>query len=102
MADLDESDLHLDPSQDDGLRSGNHDMVSGRVNAEDRRFNENDILGELDRDDDKNVQIPFNEASRGLLDKSGRKINKSGYLVDYEGNIVNQRGDLIFNKDEVG
>ena len=74
---------------DDGLRSGNQDLVSGQVNADDRRFNENDILGRLDRDQEKELVIPFNEADRGLLDKHGRRINKSGYLVDEHGNVIN-------------
>ena len=95
------SRLILDPSQDDGLRSGNQDLVSGQVNADDRRFNENDILGRLDRDQEKGLVIPFNEADRGLLDKHGRRINKSGYLVDENGNVINQRGDIIFNKEEL-
>ena len=98
---LNDSDLYMDPNVDDGLKSGNQDMVVSPVKAEQRKFNENDILGELDRDKDKNLVIPFDEAERGLLDKSGRKINKAGYLVDYEGNVVNQRGDIIFDKAEL-
>ena len=84
-----DSELMLDPANDDGLRSGNQNQVTSRVSPDDRRFNENDVLGLLDRDQENGLVIPFNEADRGLLDKYGRRINKAGYLVDEEGNIIN-------------
>jgi hypothetical protein len=46
-----------------------------------RTFNENDILGELDRDEKGNVVVLKDET--GLLkDKDGNPTNQRGYLLD--------------------
>lgn len=98
---MDDNAVNMDDAEEDGLRSGNEGMVKGSVQASKRNFNENDVLGNLDRDDDQNLVIPFNEVDRGLLDKAGRKINQAGFLVDEDGNIVNQAGDIIFKKEDL-
>jgi hypothetical protein len=47
----------------------------------DRMFNENDILGEFDRD--SKLKALVTRASDGLFyDKLGRRTNEKGYLID--------------------
>ena len=53
-------------------------------NADMRNFNENDILGQLDRDDKGNLIIDEDN----LQDKDGKAINERGYLLSEEGDIV--------------
>jgi len=57
-----------------------------------RTFNENDVYGDLDRDEKGNVVVP--ESGQ---DKSGKLVNARGYLVDTEGNVINNLGsELMF------
>ena len=59
--------------------------------AELRTFNENDILGEFDRDDKGNVVVS------GTTDKSGKATNQRGYLVhQHTGAIVEKDGQTMF------
>ena len=51
-------------------------MKPGPPDAELRTFNENDILGDFDRDDKGNI-IVF-----GNKDKQKNLVNEKGYLVD--------------------
>jgi len=46
-----------------------------------RTFNENDILGEVDRDEKGNLLV-LKDARGEIIDKDGNPINKRGYLVD--------------------
>lgn len=65
--------------------------------AEHRLFNENDILGDLERDENGNVFIP-----PGLTDKQGRPVNQKGYLVDPNGNVIdNLNGKTMFPNDKI-
>lgn len=50
-------------------------------NEEKRNFNENDILGDFDRDDDGDIIILRNKKGK-LVDKRGRRVNDRGYLID--------------------
>lgn len=46
-----------------------------------RNFNENDILGDVDRDEKGNVVVQPDQ--NGVhLDKQGRLVNERGYLTD--------------------
>jgi hypothetical protein len=63
-----------------------------------RRFNENDILGDLDRDEKGHLIIAEPQGANDVLkDKQSRLINKKGYLVDKEGNLINNiNGKIMF------
>lgn len=50
-------------------------------------FNENDILGNLDKTEKGKVQ-PIALPSGDKVDKEGRLVNDKGYLVDEDGNIL--------------
>jgi hypothetical protein len=65
-------------------------LVQVPPEADNRTFNENDILGEFDRDE--KGAIIFNQDEDGnFIDKRGRKINERGYLID------SKTGDIIEN-----
>lgn len=59
-------------------------------NAEDRTFNVNDILGDLDRDDRGNI-IVLQDSQGNNLDKAGNPTNIRGYLTDP------RTGDILEN-----
>jgi hypothetical protein len=68
-----------------------------------RKFNECDIVGNLDRDEKGNV-IQGNEigTSGNFKDKDGKTTNQRGYLLDKSGNVVNNHnGQMMFNKKDV-
>jgi hypothetical protein len=56
-----------------------------------RTFNENDILGEFDRDDKGNI-ILLQDDTGQYIDKLGRRVNERGYLLDPNGS-----GDIVEN-----
>ena len=67
-----------------------------------RTFNENDILGEIDRDEKGNVVVP--KQSSGIYkDKDGNRINQKGYLVDPDSGAVleNQNFQQMFTREEL-
>lgn len=46
-----------------------------------RTFNENDVMGEIDRDENGNIIVP--KDSNGVIkDKDGNRITHRGYLCD--------------------
>ena len=56
--------------------------------AKSRRFNENDVLGNLDRDEKGNVVTEEKDGNK--IDKDGNPINDKGYLIDpSSGDIIN-------------
>jgi len=56
-------------------------------NADNRTFNVNDILGELDRDDRGNI-IVLQDSQGNNCDKTGLKTNIRGYLENSQGDIL--------------
>ena len=70
--------------------------------AEKRAFNEQDILGDLDRDDKGNLVI-IEDAKGNFVDKNGQRVNERGYLVDPStGDIVNAMDQgKMFDKTEL-
>ena len=56
-----------------------------------RRFDVNDVLGQLDKDNRGNI-VPITDKNGHLVDNLGRKINSKGYLIDEFGNIVDRDG----------
>jgi hypothetical protein len=55
--------------------------------ANKRTFNENDILGEFDRDEKGNI-ILLQDKYGNFVDKLGRKVNERGYLINPQGDII--------------
>lgn len=64
-----------DSDDEDGKR------VENMRDAEKRRFNVNDILGEFDRDE-RGHPLILQDKQGELIDKDGRRVNEKGYLVD--------------------
>ena len=56
-----------------------------------RTFNENDILGEFDRDEKGGI-IVLQDDTGQYVDKMGRRVNERGYLLDPKGS-----GDIVEN-----
>lgn len=71
-------------------------------NADDRTFNVNDILGDLDRDDRGNI-IVLQDAQGNNTDKAGNPTNMRGYLTDPKtGDILeNYSKTKMFGADEI-
>jgi hypothetical protein len=67
-----------------------------------RRFNECDIIGNLDRDDKANVVSQQDKDGKNV-DKDGADTNERGYLVDPEsGNVINNYNkEKMFGKDDL-
>ena len=64
-------------------------------NADTRKFNECDIIGNLERDEKGNVIVgntadDEDKTSNVFTDKSGNPTNQRGYLIDPKtGNVIN-------------
>jgi hypothetical protein len=54
-------------------------LITIPPNPDLRTFNENDVLGDLDRDDKGNVIV---EGGRYPHDKNRNPVNSRGYLID--------------------
>jgi hypothetical protein len=58
-------------------------------NAKSRRFNECDIIGDLNRDEKGNVISGEQNANGKFKDNKGKETNQRGYLVSPNGDIIN-------------
>ena len=80
------------------------DVVESPPVADSRKFNENDILGNLDRDEKGNIMvICADEATGKFVDKDGRPTNHRGYLINPDtGDVINNlNGQKMFSKSEL-
>lgn len=70
--------------------------------AHKKTFNENDILGEFDRDEKGNI-IVLQDKDGNFVDKLGRRVNERGYLLDPNtGNIIEKHlQQKMFEKNEI-
>ncbi len=67
----------------------------------DRKFNLNDVRGNIEIDQKSDLAIdPKKDAFGNLLDWDGKRINKYGYLIDVNWNIVDRHSDKILFKKE--
>lgn len=84
-----------------GATGGN--VIEVPPTAESRRFNECDIIGDLERDEKGNVVATEDSKSRsGYRDKAGQATNQRGYLVDEAGDVVNNvDGEKMFPKTDL-
>ena len=71
-------------------------------NAESRRFNECDIIGDLERDEKGNV-LAQQDANGNFKDKQGKPTNERGYLTNpATGDVINNlNGDKMFDKKDL-
>ncbi len=67
-----------------------------------RRFNVNDILGDLDRDERGNLVMLQNKEGVAV-DKQGQVVNEKGYLIDQKtGDVVEREmKKKVFGKDDL-
>lgn len=67
-----------------------------------RTFNENDILGEFDRDEKGNIII-LQDQQGNSIDKLGRRVNERGYLIDpSSGDVIeNWQNQTMFPKKDL-
>ena len=70
--------------------------------AELRNFNENDILGDFDRDKKGRIILKRDKKDY-FVDKVGRRVNEKGYLIDPKnGDIVNNAlRNKMFDNSEI-
>ena len=66
--------------------------------AEKREFNENDIMGDVERNR-QGMPVNLIESSGGqFLDVKGRIISARGFLLDKKGHVLNRDGKLMFRR----
>ena len=67
-----------------------------------RNFNENDILGDFERDHKGNVVLGDADKSGKFKDNSGKETNPKGYLTNPQGDIINNlNGKKMFDKNQM-
>lgn len=81
---------------------GQQGIVEVPPNAATRRFNECDIIGDLDRDEKGNV-LANQDPNGNFLDKNGKPTNERGYLTNpATGDVINNlNGDKMFDKKDL-
>ena len=69
---------------------------------ENRNFNENDILGEFERDTKGNIILLENKKGQ-IVDTKGALVNEKGYLIDgVSGNVIEKEQQrTVFKKSEL-
>lgn len=72
-------------------------------NQDSRKFNECQILGDLDRNRFGKIVVgPMEAISGSYFDNQGRKTNQRGYLVDSDGNVINNVNQkIMFMKEQL-
>lgn len=75
------------------VQNQKEDEIQVPPNAEKRNFNENDILGDFDRDEKGNV-IVLQDENGNYVDKQGHRVNEKGYLIQPE------TGDIVENMNQ--
>ena len=83
-----------DTSKSQDLLSESRDMMPENIDGmlippskDKRTFNENDVKGEIDKDEEGKNDIT--ELPNGdKVDKMGRRVNDKGFLIDKDGNVI--------------
>jgi len=85
---------------DEDADAEDNDVLECPPAANSRTFNEYDVLGKLNRDDDGLVIAPEkNRATGKCKDLKGNKTNQKGYMVNLNGDVVNNRdAEIMFEK----
>lgn len=87
-----------------GLKPGfsAKDAIECPPNANSRRFNECDIIGDLERDEKGNVVAGEADANGKHKDRGGNETNQRGYLTNAKGDVVNNLdGGKMFDKNDL-
>lgn len=91
--------------QEDALKNFGRpkNVIEVPPNPNTRRFNECQILGDLDHNRNGRIVVgPIEPVSGCYFDKQGRKTNQRGYLLDSAGNVINYvNGQIMFRKEEL-
>lgn len=80
-------------------RQLNHEDLHRLYNYEGLRFDIKDVMGQLERDQNGEIQPQSNGTQ--LLDNLGRLVNERGYLIDAQGNIINTEGKKLWKKSDL-
>lgn len=80
-----DSDLDIIDEEDEDYEHAD-DVPIEPPNPEDLTFNEHDILGDFDKDENGNI-ILVTDKFGNLTDKNGKLVNERGYLRDKFGHI---------------
>jgi len=80
-----DSDLDIINEEDEDYETADQVPIEP-PNPEDLNFNEHDILGEFDKDENGNI-ILITDKYGNLTDKQGKLVNERGYLRDKFGHI---------------
>ena len=87
--------------QNFGSQNDQNQIVEAPAKIDTRRFNECDIIGNLERDEKGNV-IPEQDATGKNTDKDGRSTNGRGQLVNKEGDVINNyNSQKMFDKGDI-
>lgn len=96
--------LVKDDALDDFKKQQEKDLVEVPPTAQSRRFNECDIIGNLERDEKGNVVNNLVDEAKGQFkDKDGKDTNQRGYVIDpATGDVINNHnGATMFKKAEL-
>lgn len=76
--------------------------IEAPPNPENRNFNENDVLGEFDRDERGNLILLENNKGQ-IVDKNDALVNEKGYLIDPKNGSVIDREQkrTMFTKSQL-
>lgn len=99
--DLNDTDIKVNPvAVNDGPK--NIDGMQIPPSFENKRtFNENDIKGDLEKNDEGRY-APVTLQNGELVDKYGRRVNEKGFLIDENGNVIDSKTDRkMFKKDQL-
>ena len=97
---LNDTDVKINPIPTNAATT-NIDGMQIPPSPSKRTFNENDIKGDLEANDD-GVVSPVLLQDGNMVDKYGRKVNEKGYLINDNGDVIDTRTEKeMFNKGQL-
>jgi hypothetical protein len=97
---LNDTDVKVNPTPINEATQ-NIDGMQIPPSASKRTFNENDVKGELDRNEEGKY-APTVMPNGGMVDKYGRKVNPKGFLINDKGDVIDTKTDKqMFKKKEL-
>jgi len=78
----------------------NKNVEKNKVDVKEEYINNEDILGDLEKDPDDGYLLIKEDSNGILLDRKGRRVNRLGYLIDDKENIINQNGEFVKSKED--
>jgi len=98
MDELNDTDVKLNPVAVNET-SKNIDGMQIPPSPSKRTFNENDVKGELEKNEEGKY-APSVLPNGGMVDKYGRKVNEKGYLINDKGDIIDTKTDKHMFKNK--